>query len=489
MTPENLPSTFGDLKASGYTPVGVKDEMRRNLITMLRADENAFPGVLGYEESVVPQIENAILAKHDILLLGLRGQAKTRMARLLVNLLDEHMPCVPDCPLRSSPYEPLTKIARLRLAEQGDDMPIEWVHRSERYREKLATPDVSIADLIGDVDPIKAVSRKLDLSDEEVIHYGIIPRSNRGLFCINELPDLQARIQVGLLNILEEKDVQIRGFPIRMALDLAIVFTANPEDYTNRGNIITPLKDRIDAQILTHYPTSIDIGMAITAQEAWTDREGLGEVKVPALMRELVEQTAIEARDNDYVDKGSDVSARMPISLYETLISVVERRMVICSETAGLARIHDVHTSVPAISGKVELIYKGEQEGIGNVAFHLVGRAIRSMFNKRFVPDYQGEAETKYEFPEFQPVLDWFDAGNSVDLGDSINHAEYTKRLRDVPELEKLARGKAEGLGEDEIPLFMEFILEGLHQNFMLTKRFMGKRVVYTDALSSMIGN
>lgn len=489
MTPVHLPATFGDLKASDYTPVGVKEEMRRNLIQMLRKGENAFPGVLGFEDSVIPQLENAVLAKHDILLLGLRGQAKTRLARLLVNLLDEHMPIIAGCPLRSSPFEPLTKIARLSLAEHGDDMPIEWVHRDERYREKLATPDVSIGDLIGDVDPIKAVSRKLDLSDEEVIHYGIIPRSNRGLFCINELPDLQARIQVGLLNILEEKDVQIRGFPIRMALDLAIVFTANPEDYTNRGNIITPLKDRIDAQILTHYPTSIEIGMAITEQEAWTDRADLGEVKIPALLRELVEQTAIEARDNDYVDKGSGVSARMPISLYETLVSVVERRMVICGEKVGHGRIHDIHTSVPAISGKVELIYKGEQEGIGNVAFHLVGRAVRSMFNQRFIPDYKGEAETKYEFPEFQPVLDWFDEGNSVDLGDSVDQAEYVKRLRGVPELEKIARGKDDGMVEEDLPLFMEFILEGLHQNFMLTKRFLGKKVSYTDALSSMIGN
>lgn len=488
MNTTSLPQTFGELKSSGYEPTDVKGEMRRNLIRMLRAGENPFPGIMGYEETVIPQIENAVLAHHDILLLGLRGQAKTRMARLLVNLLDEMMPAVQRCPLRSSPFQPLTKQARVLMNEKGDDTPLDWIPRAARYQEKLATPDVSIADLIGDVDPIKAVSRKLDLSDEEVIHFGIIPRSNRGIFCINELPDLQARIQVGLLNILEEKDVQIRGFPIRMPLDLAIVFTANPEDYTNRGNIITPLKDRIDAQILTHYPESIEIGMAITAQEAWIDRTGAGATRISPLLRELVEQVAFEARSSDYIDKNSGVSARMPISLYETLMSAVERRMVIHQEHEGNARVHDLFTATPAISGKVELIYKGEQEGIGNVAYHLVGRAIRNMFNQRFVPNWSPESEAKCEFTEFKSIVDWFERGNAVDLGDSLSHQSYLSTIQGVPTLEKVTRQMMKVDDPAELPVAMEFILEGLHQNFLLSKRFVGSTTRYTDSISSMIG-
>lgn len=486
---EALPRTFGELKASGYVPKDVKEEMRLNLIHMLREGINPFPGILGYEETVVPQLENAVLAKHDILLLGLRGQAKTRMARLLVNLLDEYVPCVAGCPLRSDPTAPLTKVAREALKQHGDATYLEWVPRSARYQEKLATPDVSIADLIGDVDPIKAVSRKLDLADEDVIHYGIVPRSNRGIFCINELPDLQARIQVGLLNILEEKDVQIRGFPIRMPLDLAIVFTANPEDYTNRGNIITPLKDRIDAQILTHYPTNLEVGMAITAQEAWVDRKGAVPVVVLPLLRELVELTAIEARNNDYVDKNSGVSARMPIALFETMMSAAERRAVIHKEDRAFVRVHDLYTSVPAISGKVELVYKGEQEGIGNVAFHLVGRAVRSMFNHRFIPDWSPENESKYDFPEFKSVVDWFEEGRVLDLGDSIPYKEYVRRLKSVDGLEQLTRDKLKIESPEDTPLAMEFILEGLHQNFLLSKQLIGARVTYSDSLSSMIGD
>ncbi|MCH8332406.1 magnesium chelatase [Candidatus Sumerlaeota bacterium] len=489
MAEQSFPKTFGELKASGYEPIDVKEEMRRNLLKMLREGTHPFTGILGYEESVIPQLENAVLSKHDILLLGLRGQAKTRLARLLVNLLDEYMPAIRGCPLRSSPYQPITKLARQAIAEKGDDAELEWVHRSARYQEKLATPDVSIADLIGDVDPIKAVSRKLDLSDEDVIHYGIILRSNRGIFSINELADLQSRIQVGLLNIMEERDVQIRGFPIRMPLDLAIVFTANPEDYTNRGNIITPLKDRIDAQILTHYPDKLQIGMDITAQEAWVDRKGSTSVVISPLLRELVEMTAVEARRSDYVDKNSGVSARMPISLFETLVSVVERRAVIHGEDKEWGRIHDVFSGVPAISGKVELVYRGEQEGIGNVAFHLLGRAVRSMFNSRFVPNWRHDQETKHEFPEFKPILDWFDQGNGLDLGDALNRKNYIRQLKGVGSLEQTARKIMKNEDPEELPLSMEFILEGLHQNFLLTKRFIGTRVVYTDSLSSMIGD
>lgn len=484
-----LPPTWGELKASGYVPVNVKEEMRRNLLAALRQGMNVFPGILGYDETVLPHLQNAILAQHDILFLGLRGQAKTRLARLLVNLLDEHAPAVAGCPLRSSPWAPLTKFAREQLGRLWEATPIEWIPRAQRYQEKLATPDVSIADLIGDVDPIKAVARKLELADEDVLHYGIIPRSNRGIFCINELPDLQARIQVGLLNIMEERDVQIRGFPIRMALDLAIVYTANPEDYTNRGNIITPLKDRIDAQILTHYPERLEVGMAITAQEAWTERPGAPRVQLAPLLKELVERVAMEARQSEYVDKGSGVSARMPISLLETIVSAAERRAVLHGEAQTWGRVHDFFTGVPAISGKVELIYKGEQEGTGNVAVHLIGRAVRAMFNSRVVPNWRPDREPKHDFPEFKPVVEWFERGRQLDLGDSLSHVEYIRRLRSVDQLEPVAR-RTLGVQEPEmVPLAMEFVLEGLHQNFLLSKRLLGSRVVYTDSLSTMMGD
>ncbi len=483
----HLASTLGELKASGYKPETVKDEMRRNLIRMLREGVNPFPGILGYDQTVIPQLENAVLARHDILLLGLRGQAKTRLARLLINLLDEFVPAIRGCPLRSCPSEPLTKFARAELSEKGEETEIEWIGRSARYQEKLATPDVSIADLIGDVDPIKAVSRKLDLSDEDVIHYGIIPRSNRGIFSINELPDLQGRIQVGLLNIMEERDVQIRGFPIRMPLDLAIVYTANPEDYTNRGNIITPLKDRIDAQIMTHYPDSVAIGMQITDQEAWTDREGGVAAPIAPLLRELVELTAIEARGSEYIDKNSGVSARMSISFFETLASVIERRALVHGEPAGLGRVHDLFAATSAISGKVELIYKGEQEGISNVALHLVGKAIKTKFNSKFVPNWRPDRESQHDFAEFKPIMDWFDQGNTLDLGDSINHAEYTRALRSVGQLEAITKRTMKPEAPEDLLLAMEFVVEGLHQNYLLTKKYAGLTVTYTDALSSMM--
>jgi magnesium chelatase subunit I len=477
------------LKRSGHEPRDVKEEMRGNLIAMIREGRPRFPGVLGYEQTVLPQLENAILARHDILLLGLRGQAKTRLARLLVHLLDEFAPAVEGCPLRSDPLAPLTQFARRTIEARGDATPIEWVPRAARYQEKLATPDVTIADLIGDVDPIKAVARKLDLADEEVIHYGLIPRSNRGIFCINELPDLQARIQVGLLNIMEERDVQIRGFPVRMPLDLAIVYTANPEDYTNRGNIITPLKDRIDAQILTHYPESVEVGMAITSQESWADRKGGAEVVVGPLLRELIELTAVEARRSEYVDKNSGVSARMSISLHETVMSAIERRCLVHGERRGFGRIHDLFGGTPAISGKVELIYKGEQEGIGNVALHLAGRAVKRAFNSRFVPNWRPDHEPKCDFEEFKPIVDWFEQGRTLDLGDGLPQAEYLRQLDGVRALKPTARRLMKVEDGDELGAAMEFILEGLHQNFLLTKRILGPKVAYSDAISSMMGD
>ena len=483
--PVNQPKTYGELKRGGWTHHDVKDEMRRNLIAKLQRNETLFPGIIGYDKTVVPQIVAAILARHDFLLLGLRGQAKTRIIRQLTTLLDEWMPAIEGSPLMESPARPITKRSRELLEKHGDATPIEWIHRSRRYQEKLATPDVSIADLIGDIDPIKAVSKKLDFSDEEVIHYGIIPRTNRGIFAINELPDLQARIQVGLLNILEEKDIQIRGFPIRLSLDVALVFTANPEDYTNRGNIITPLKDRIDAQILTHYPATTEEGIRITAQEAWTER-GV-EFHMPTLMHELVEQVAIEARNSDFVDKASGVSARMAISFLETLHSVAEMRTHRHDEKMAFARISDLFQSLTALTGKIELVYKGEQEGVANVALHLIGKAVKEIFNRRYLSAPRKGRDKKLDFTAFKPVIDWFESGNILDIDTNMSHRDYSAVLHGVEGLEEVAKSLAKPANESEKLLMMEFAIEGLHQNFLLTKRIEDARIRYTDAVSYMM--
>ncbi len=378
------PRTLGALKAAGYRPRSLKDEIRENLIARLRSGEKLFPSIIGYEHTVEPQIVNALLSRHDFILLGLRGQAKTRILRSLVRFLDEWIPAIEGCALNSDPCHPLTHHARTLLQERGDETPIAWMHRDQRYQEKLATPDVTIADLIGDIDPIKAATLRLDYSDERVIHYGIIPRTHRGIFAINELPDLQPRIQVGLLNILEEKDFQIRGFPVRMPLDVLMVFSANPEDYTNRGNIITPLRDRINSQIRTHYPASREQGMAITRQEAWTERDGEVEVVVAPFLRELVEEVAIQARKSEYVDQNSGVSARLPIALIENLVSNAERRGLVTGEQRVVARVCDLQHAVSAVSGKVELVLEGEQEGAMNVARALLGRGVKALFSQRF---------------------------------------------------------------------------------------------------------
>lgn len=489
---QSLPTTLGGLKQHGYVSETVKQEMRRNLIKKLRLGEKLFPGILGYDDTVVPQVVNAILAQHDFLLLGLRGQAKTRLVRSLVYLLDDYLPVVRGSHINDDPLKPVSKFARELVENMGDETPIDWVPRDRRYQEKLATPDVTIADLIGDVDPIKAMNRKLDFSDEEVIHYGIIPRSNRGIFAINELPDLQPRIQVGLLNIMEEKDLQIRGFPIRIPLDLCIVYTANPEDYTNRGNIITPLKDRIDAQIITHYPEALDEAVAITRQEALLDRDAAGEnlrVIVPELFRELVELVAVEARKSEYVDNNSGVSARMSITLLETIVSSAERRALVRNEQEAVVRVTDLFAALSAITGKVELVYKGEQEGPQNVAQFLVGKAIKEAFNRRFIPGYKPGREQKFAFADFKPIIDWFEEENRVlDITDDMAHSAYHGALHTVTGLEGFARGKwpeAEGAERDS---YMEFIIEGLHQNFLITKMIAGRKIIYTDTVSHMMG-
>lgn len=492
MASSSLPSTLGELKKSGYRSTTVKEEMRRNLIKKLRSGETVFPGILGYDDTVIPQVQNAILARHDFLLLGLRGQAKTRLVRALVNLLNDHIPIVQGSHINDDPLKPISKHARELIERLGDEAPVDWLARDRRYQEKLATPDVTIADLIGDVDPIKAMSRKLDFSDEEVIHYGIIPRSNRGIFAINELPDLQPRIQVGLLNIMEEKDLQIRGFPIRIPLDLCIVYTANPEDYTNRGNIITPLKDRIEAQIITHYPESLEEATAITRQEAWTDRDDTDidtKVRIPELFRELVELVAFEARKSEYVDRNSGVSARMPITLLETIVAAAERRALSRGDAQTTLRMVDMFTSVTAITGKVELVYKGEQEGPQNVAQFLVGRAIREAFNKRFVPNHKPGREQKHTFPRFLTIVNWFeDEGKMLDIYDDMDEKSYRGALTAVSGLSEVTGEEWPDAQADDRFALMEFIIEGLHQNFLITKMVAGKKSVYTDTVSHMMG-
>ncbi|RUA37309.1 MAG: magnesium chelatase, partial [Bacteroidetes bacterium] len=403
-------TTLKELMESGYKPKSVKEELRENLIKKMRAGENVFEGIWGYEDTVIPDIQRAILSRHNINLLGLRGQAKTRIARMMTLLLDEYVPVLKGTELNDDPMQPLSRQAQDVLEEKGNDAPVAWMHREERYTEKLATPDVSVADLIGDVDPIKAATLKLPYSDERVIHYGLIPRSHRGIFVINELPDLQARIQVALFNILQEGDIQIRGFKLRLPLDLQFVFTANPEDYTNRGSIITPLKDRIDAQIITHYPESIEIGRKITTQEAAIKEDQIEAVEMNELSKDLIEQIAIEARNSEYIDEKSGVSARLTISAYESLVSAAERRALINNEKKVYVRMSDFTGVVPSITGKVELVYEGVQEGPGIVAQTLVGKAIRSQFDQYF-PNPEELRKDREKKNPYRPISKWFNDG------------------------------------------------------------------------------
>lgn len=476
--------TLGQLKAAGFQSKSIKDELRENLIAKLKKKENVFEGIWGYEETVIPDLERAILAGHDINLLGLRGQAKTRLARLMTNLLDEYIPVIEGSELNDDPLEPISRFGRDIVNEKGDDTPIGWLARDDRYTEKLATPDVSIADLIGDVDPIKAAALKLPYSDERVIHFGLIPRSHRCIFVINELPDLQARIQVALFNILQEGDIQIRGFKIRLPLDLQFVFTANPEDYTNRGSIVTPLKDRIDSQIITHYPKSIDIGKRITEQEARVNDAQRKSITINELAKDLIEQIAFEARKSEYVDAKSGVSARLTISAYENLVAAAERRTIINSEKNTSVRLSDFIGVVPAITGKVELVYEGEQEGPGIVAQNLIGKAIRTQFITYF-PDPDKTRKQKDKSP-YKKVTQWFSEGNTIDLLNDMTNVDFERTLKSVPGLADLVNEYHKGQ-DAPIKLFlMEFALHGLAEYSMISKHPLTRGLQFKDLLSSM---
>lgn len=481
------PTTLGELKKQGYTYKSVKDELRSNLIVKIKKKENVFEGIIGYEHTVIPEIERAILSKHNINLLGLRGQAKTRIARQMVNLLDEYIPVVAGSEINDDPFHPISRYAIDLIAKKGDDTPIEWLHRSERYGEKLATPDVSVADLIGDVDPIKAATLKLSYSDERVIHFGIIPRSNRSIFVINELPDLQPRIQVALFNILQEGDIQIRGFKLRMPLDIQFVFTANPEDYTNRGSIVTPLKDRIGSQIITHYPKDVQTAIAITQQEAKRN-SGQENIKVPQLAQELLEQIGFEARNSEYIDPKSGVSARLSISAYENLISTAERRILLSGDKETTVRISDFAGVVPAITGKVELVYEGEQEGAHIVAQNLIGKAIRTLLTQYFPsPEKLKKKNTPTQADPYATIAHWFADENVLDIMNNATQKEYWAALQAVDGLEDFVKKQFPKLSQDERLLYMEFVLHGLAEYSRLSKNELVQGNQFKDLFSSFI--
>lgn len=511
--------TVAELRSSGYRIRSVKDEMRSNLLAKIARGEDTFPGIHGYERTVVPAIHNAILARHDIILLGLRGQAKTRILRSLTSLLDESIPVIEGCEINDSPLAPTCKRCRRLAADRGDDLPVAWLPREARYREKLATPDVTVADLIGDIDPIKAANQRLTYADEEVIHYGIIPRTNRGIFAVNEVPDLAPRIQVALLNILEERDLQIRGFPIRIPMDVVLVFSANPEDYTSRGNIITPLKDRIDSQILTHYPQTVDIARKITEQEAWIEREGSVRIEIPPYVRDLVENIAFVARDSELVDQTSGVSARLTISAMELLQSNLERRAAKTGDKVVFPRLSDFAMLLPAITGKVEMVYEGEQQGAEVVARQLVGGAVAKLYESKLPPvERAGRAETRERErrgygeidmddldtvqsrrrkqepkreekkaapaePNYDEIIGWFAAGNQVVVSDEMPFSEYFRELSRVPKLADTVAKYVETSSDEERAFWMEMVLEALHQALRLAREDVDSTITFHELM------
>jgi magnesium chelatase subunit I len=465
--------TLNELRAARYQTHSVKDELRRNLITKLQSGEKLFPGIVGYQDTVIPQLINAILSRHNIILLGLRGQAKSRIIRLLTDLLDERIPIIAGSEVNDDPFRPISAYGRQMLAEHGDSTPIDWVGRDARFVEKLATPDVTVADIIGDVDPIKAAKGGHLLSDELTIHYGLLPRANRGVFAINELPDLAGKIQVALFNIMQEGDVQIKGYPVRLPLDVMLMFSANPEDYTARGKIITPLKDRIGAEILTHYPKEIPEAIEITRQEAWTDRfEDSARLVVPEFIREVVEQIAFEARDDNHVDKHSGVSQRMPITVMESVISNAERRALLTGEEFVVPRISDVYAAIPSMTGKMELEYEGEQLGANRIARDLIKRAAGEIFEGYFVGI------------DFSRTVQWFDEGNKLLLADTAAAGECLNLIEAVPELLETAMIPFDFRRSDiaELVSTCELVLEGLYAENKISRNEEGGYAAVTKA-------
>ena len=479
-------NTFGDLKRSGYQTKSIKDELRNNLIEKIKNKVTTFKGVHGYENTVIPELERAILSRHNINLLGLRGQAKTRLARLMLNLLDEFIPYVSGSEIYDDPFNPLSRFASELLAEKGDETPISWLHRSERFAEKLATPDVTVADLIGDIDPIKAANLKLSYADDRVLHYGMIPRANRCIFVINELPDLQARIQVALFNILQEGDIQIRGFKLRLPLDVQFVFTANPEDYTNRGSIVTPLKDRIGSQIITHYPADIETARIITEQEAKLNVEQKETILIPELARDLLEQIVFEARDSEFIDAKSGVSARMSITALENLISTAELRALKSGDKITTVRLNDFIGIIPAITGKVELVYEGEQEGAVAVAYKLIGQAIQSLFPE-FFPKIEKLKKQDEETP-YDDIVSWFfNQNDGFEILDDLRDKEYKTLLDAISPLNDLLGEYQPSLSADESYFFKEFILWALVENKLLSKYRFSEGTQFKDPYGSYI--
>ncbi|MBK8449861.1 MAG: magnesium chelatase [Saprospiraceae bacterium] len=475
--------TLGELKKSGYQYRGIREELRSNLIQKLKRKEPIFDGIYGYDHTVIPDVERAILSGHNILFLGLRGQAKTRMARLLSKLLDEHIPIIQGSEINDDPLHPISKYAIEQIALLGDQCPIEWIGQAQRYVEKLATPDVSIADLIGDLDPIKAAQKKISYDNEFAIHFGLIPRSNRSIFVINELSDLQARIQVALFNILEENDLQIRGFKIKLPLDIFFMFTANPEDYTQRGTIITPLKDRIESQILTHYPDDIETALKISLQEASMPTNTEQSIYIPNLMHRIIEQISFTARESDLIDDKSGISARLSIAAIELLHSAIERRMILNNEKKGTARLADLLSIVPALTGKMELVYEGEQMGAYDVALSLINESILNQVAPNF-PPIQSGTKMKTVNP-YQQISDWFSKGNHIAIGMEDSEALYQKVITSIPETKSFLKT----IDKKDHNLGIECILHIISGANIIQKEWLDQRITFKDQLASMLSD
>ncbi len=478
-------TTLKELKKSNYKPSSIQEELAKNLREKIKKGESTFEGLLGYENTVIPDVERAILSGHNINLLGLRGQAKTRLARQMTELLDEWIPVVNRSEINDDPLQPISRWAKEFIEEKGDNTPVSWIHRDERFFEKLATPDVTVADLIGDVDPIKAATLKLSYADEKVIHYGMIPRAHRCIFVLNELPDLQARIQVALFSILQEKEIQIRGFKLRLPLEIQFVFTANPEDYTNRGSIVTPLKDRIGSQILTHYPHNIEIAKRITQQEAAISKENQSQIHVPELAKDLLEQIGFEARKSEYVDAKSGVSTRMSITAFENLISTAERRLLITHDSKTSIRMSDFLGVITAINGKIELVYEGEQEGAGEVAYRLISSAIKSLFPLYF-PKIE-KLEKPNEQGPYDDLLAWFFKENELFVEEDSDEKNHQKSLDSIPVIKKIMKKFQSELDANDYYFMVEFLLWGLEANQKLNKLRTFEGIQFKDSLGSFI--